>query len=97
MPERILSLKHRSRDIKIVTKNRGETIPIVSNKAIAKEIKFAISSYKIFVKEKDFDSSFNDKEFKQFAFLQRYKDCFSESLPIQLPPKRPKIIRLSLY
>ena len=81
-------MKHRSRDIKIVTKNREEIIPVVSNKAIAKEIKSAVSSYMIFVKEKELDSSFNDKEFKQFAFLERYKDCFSKSLLGQLPPKR---------
>ena len=79
MPKRILSLKHGSRDIKIVTKNRGETISVVSNKAIAKEIKSTVSSYIIGVKEKVLDSSFNVKEQKQYAFLERYYSVFDST------------------
>lgn len=63
-----LSFNHRNGDIKIVTKNHEETIPVVSNQAIAKEIKSVVSTYMFCVKKIDPNSSFNVEEQKQYAF-----------------------------
>lgn len=43
--DRVLQFVHKGNTQKIVARNRGETIPIVSDNSIGKEIKFALSMY----------------------------------------------------
>ena len=52
---------HRGRMHKIITKSRGETIPVVSDKSFSKEIKSAISAYMVFIRDTipDMSSDFN--------------------------------------
>ncbi|MCO5576664.1 hypothetical protein L7F22_030479 [Adiantum nelumboides] len=75
------------RDVKL----KGESIPTVSASAITSVMKKHLS-YLVFAREvSDCDESnlsVLDKE--RSMFLQQYSDCFSNSLPSQLPPERPE-------
>ena len=76
-----------------MAKSKGETIPIVSNKSFGKEIKSAISAYMVFVRDTilDVSADFNVQNESNFQFLNKFKDCFSEALPEQLPLRGQRI------
>ena len=91
-PDRVFQFVHKGKMHKIVAKSRGETIPIVSDKSFSKEIKSTISAYMVFIRDTmtDMSADFNVQDENNFQFLNKFKDCFSEALPDQLPPERPE-------
>ncbi|MCO5564784.1 hypothetical protein L7F22_018452 [Adiantum nelumboides] len=73
-------------------KLKGESVPLVSASAVPRLMKQHISTYLIYVKERDETESSNlsSLDVSRRAFLDEYADCFSEALPGQLPPERPE-------
>lgn len=72
---------------------KGESIPIVSTSAVSQIMKKHLSAYLVFAKEIQSDDAIVhvspiDKE--RTEFLNQFRDCFSESLPSELPPERPE-------
>ena len=49
--DRVISFKHKSREVSLKVNHKGHTIPIVSQESFQKSIKFVISAYMIFVKD----------------------------------------------
>ena len=97
-PDRVISFHHRGRAMSLCTKEKGSTIPIVSHVSIQKAIKSSLFSYMVFVKdslpphdtnsqESNTNSCSND-EMNHMSFLQTFSDCFSDSIPNELPPTR---------
>ena len=86
---RIISFNFRNRDISIMTKDRGNTIPIVSHASLQKSIKKSLFAYLIFVNahESSKESNANIDQVDQMNFIKDYKDCFSTELP-KLPSMR---------
>ncbi|MCO5581284.1 hypothetical protein L7F22_035163 [Adiantum nelumboides] len=76
-----------------VTADAGDWhVPIANHIAIKKEIKKCVSAYLIFARERDecVLSSFSSLEQKILNVLNKYEDCFADSLPDELPPLRPE-------
>ncbi|MCO5569674.1 hypothetical protein L7F22_023390 [Adiantum nelumboides] len=73
--------------------------PLVSHISVKKEIKNCVSAYLIFAKERDMSKesmSLSNEDNERTEFLEKYNNCFSESLPDRLPPERPKDHRIDL-
>ncbi|MCO5547753.1 hypothetical protein L7F22_001204 [Adiantum nelumboides] len=73
--------------------------PLVSHISVKKEIKNCVSAYLIFAKERDMSKesmSLSNEDNERTEFLEKYNDCFSESLPDRLPPERPEDHRIDL-
>lgn len=97
-PERKISFHHRGRPLCISTVDKGNTIPIVSHVSLQKSIKSSTFMYMISVKDshsrhelssqESNDNECVNEEAKQRSFLQAYDDCFSDSIPNELPPIR---------
>ena len=74
-----------------MTEDRGNTIPIVSHASLQKSMKKSLFAYMIFVtdaipsKESNATNELNES---QMNFLKEFKECFSNELPTELPPKR---------
>ncbi|MCO5596399.1 hypothetical protein L7F22_050460 [Adiantum nelumboides] len=85
-----ITVQSRGKTLILDVKLKGESIPTVSASAISSVMKKHLSAYLIFAREvSDCDESnlsVLDKE--RSMFLQQYSDCFSDSLPSQLPPER---------
>ncbi|MCO5556649.1 hypothetical protein L7F22_010200 [Adiantum nelumboides] len=87
-----ITVQSRGKTLILDVKLKGESIPTVSASAISSVMKKHLSAYLVFAREvSDCDESnlsVLDKE--RSMFLQHYSDCFSDSLPSQLPPERPE-------
>ncbi|MCO5560851.1 hypothetical protein L7F22_014471 [Adiantum nelumboides] len=85
-----IALQSRGKTHTLDVKRKGESIPTVSASAISSVMKKHFSAYLVFAREvSDCDESnlsMLDKE--RSMFLQQYSDCFSDSLPSQLPLER---------
>ncbi|MCO5588577.1 hypothetical protein L7F22_042534 [Adiantum nelumboides] len=83
-------VQSRGKTLILDVKLKGESIPTISAFAISSVMKKHLSAYLVFAREvSDCDESnlsVLDKE--RSMFLQQYSDCFSDSLPSQLPPER---------
>ena len=97
-PDRVISFHHRGRVFSLSTREKGNTIPVVSHVSIQKAIKSSLFSYMVFVKdphplndttsqESNAKMNSNDEE-NQESFLQSFSDYFSDSIPNELPPSR---------
>ncbi|MCO5552285.1 hypothetical protein L7F22_005797 [Adiantum nelumboides] len=87
-----ITIQSRGKALILDVKLKGESIPTVSASAITFVMKKHLFAYLVFAREvSDCDESnlsVLDKE--RSMFLRLYSDCFSDSLPSQLPPKRPE-------
>ncbi|MCO5610884.1 hypothetical protein L7F22_065126 [Adiantum nelumboides] len=88
-PERLITLSHKGKDIVIRTHKKGDTIPLVNHIAFEKSMKSSLSSYMIFVR--DFKSEKANEPMLDASlksFLNEHAHCFSETIPVELPPSR---------
>ncbi|MCO5557111.1 hypothetical protein L7F22_010667 [Adiantum nelumboides] len=87
-----ITLEIRCRKIVLDVKLKGESVPLVSASAVPRLMKQHISTYLIYVKEKDETESSNlsSLDVSRRAFLDDYANCFLEALPGQLPLERPE-------
>ncbi|MCO5570450.1 hypothetical protein L7F22_024172 [Adiantum nelumboides] len=86
-----ITLVHRGKTHVLDVKLKRESVPIVSTSAISSVIKNNLSAYLIFAKEvHEIEFNFSKLEKDRTAFLNGFSDCFSNSLPDELPPKRPE-------
>ncbi|MCO5606060.1 hypothetical protein L7F22_060247 [Adiantum nelumboides] len=88
-----VTLEIRGRKIVLDVKLKCESVPLVSTSVVPRLIKKQhISTYLIYVKEKDETESSNlsSLDVSRRAFLDEYADCFLEALPGQLSPERPE-------
>ncbi|MCO5557024.1 hypothetical protein L7F22_010579 [Adiantum nelumboides] len=87
-----ITVQSREKTHILDVKLKGESIPTVLASAITSVMKKHLSAYLVFARVvSDCDESnlsVLDKE--RSMFLQQYSDCFSDSLPSQLPPERPE-------
>ena len=96
LPDRVISFKHNDKEVSLKVDEKGHTIPIVSQVSIQKSIKSACSAYLIFVKDSSESansfqsdtSSSSQEEIEQKVFLNEFSDCFTDSIPGELPPSR---------
>ena len=96
LPDRVISFKHKDKEVSLKVDEKGHTIPIVSQIAIQKSIKFASFAYLIFVKDSSesansFQSDTSNscqEEVDQKVFLNEFSNCFTDSIPGELPPSR---------
>ena len=86
-PSRVISFQFRNRDISIHTEDRGSTIPIVSHASLQKSIKSNLFAYLIFAHDQKSGDQNVDSQDQQ-GFLTKYKQCFADELPNELPPSR---------
>ncbi|MCO5572361.1 hypothetical protein L7F22_026114 [Adiantum nelumboides] len=87
--ERLITLSHKGKDIVIRTHKKGDTIPLVNHIAFEKSMKSSLSSYMIFVR--DFKSEKANEPMLDASlksFLNEHAHCFSETIPVELPPSR---------
>ena len=72
-PSRTISFCYRNRDVSIKTKDRGNTIPLVSHASLQKSIKKSMFAYMIFVNEPQSskESFANPDHEDQMNFLQK--------------------------
>ena len=86
-PSRTISFNHRNRDISIMTKDRGNTIPIVSHASLQKSIKKSLFAYLIFVNDPVYskESYANMDQQDQMNFLKDYKYCFLQNFLMNYP------------
>ena len=76
--------------------DKGHIIPIVSQDSLHKSIKSTLSAYIIFVKDSVKDANSLSDELKDLSkeeanlkmFLDEYADCFTDTIPGELPPSR---------
>ena len=93
-PERIITFSHKGKELEIKVNVKGQTIPIVNHVQIQKSIKSTVCAYLIFAKDVSNEHEHltsniaNDAQEEQEHFLQEYVDCFSETLPMEMPPSR---------
>ncbi|MCO5563944.1 hypothetical protein L7F22_017596 [Adiantum nelumboides] len=88
-PERLITLSHKGKDIVIRTHKKGDTISLVNHIAFEKSMKSSLSSYMIFVR--DFKSEKANEPMLDASlksFLNEHAHCFSETIPVELPPSR---------
>ncbi|MCO5605026.1 hypothetical protein L7F22_059203 [Adiantum nelumboides] len=97
--EKTLTLPIEDKKI-IVYADAGDwPFPLVSHISVKKEIKNCVSAYLIFAKEKDMSKesmSLSNEDNERTEFLEKYNDCFTESLPDRLPPERPEDHKIDL-
>ncbi|MCO5570860.1 hypothetical protein L7F22_024589 [Adiantum nelumboides] len=78
-------------------KLKGESVPVVSASAISSVIKNHLSSYLVFAKEvHEIESNLSKFDKDRAAFLIGFSDCFLDSLPDELLPKRPEDHRIDV-
>ncbi|MCO5592344.1 hypothetical protein L7F22_046345 [Adiantum nelumboides] len=87
-----ITVQSRGKTLILDVKLKGESIPTVSASAISSVMKKHLSAYLAFEREvSDCDESNLSLLIKERSMLlQQYSDCFSHSLPSQLPPERPE-------
>ena len=96
--DRVITFNHRGslRDITLEVNDKGHTITLVSQDALHKSIKSTLSAYLIFVKDSmlqdnSLSSNLKDSSNEESSlklFLDEYSDCFTDSIPGELPPSR---------
>ena len=90
-PERLITLSHKGKEIVIRTHKEGDTIPLVHHVAFQKAIKSSLSAYMIFVRDsqsKSANESISKIDESLKSFLDEHAHCFSETIPVELPPSR---------
>ena len=88
---RTITLVHRDETHVLDVKLKGEFVPIVSAFAIIGVIKNPLFAYLIFAKPvNEFESNVFALDEHRMAFWNKFNDCFSDSLPGELPPERPE-------
>ena len=94
LPDRVISFKHDDKEVKLRVDEKGNTIPLVSHVSIQKAIKYATFAYMVYVKDTSLNSSssnlsnLSQEEINQKVFLDEYANCFTDSIPGELPPSR---------
>ena len=88
--DKTLTLSHKGKTHELDVKLKGESIPLVSASAITSVIKNHLSVYLVFVQDVNelHESSLSVVDKDRSEFLLKFNDCFSDSLPSQLPPER---------
>lgn len=81
-----LRITYKGKDIALEVGVRGNSIPLIGHVQIKKAMKSSICSYLVFAQESKDEDNVN---VKHVSFLQQFNDCFSESIPGELPPERP--------
>ena len=93
-PERIVTFTHKGKEVVLKVNESGQTIPVVNHVQIQKAIKSTICAYLIFAKDvsnacDDMTTKVETNEQKeQIKFLNEHKECFSETIPMVMPPSR---------
>ncbi|MCO5613406.1 hypothetical protein L7F22_067682 [Adiantum nelumboides] len=86
-----ITLVHRGKTHVLDVKLKGESVPVVSASAISSIIKNHLFGYLIFAKEvHEVESNLSKLHKDRAASLNGFRDCFSNSLPDELLPKRPE-------
>ena len=94
-PDRVVKFSHLGKEFKIQAGGRGSSIPIVSNNFVSKVMKKSLFEYLIYVKDSpspnvmhNFENGNENDNANLHLFLQKYDDCFADSIPNELPPAR---------
>ncbi|MCO5546846.1 hypothetical protein L7F22_000283 [Adiantum nelumboides] len=95
-PKRIVSFTHKDKKVAIKVNESGQTIPMVNHVQIHKAIKSTVCAYLIFAKDvsnacdDEITKVQTEEQKEHMKFLNDYKECFSETIPMEMPPSRGK-------
>ncbi|MCO5596645.1 hypothetical protein L7F22_050713 [Adiantum nelumboides] len=94
---RKITLVHRGKTLVLDVKLGGESVPVVSASAISFVIRNHLFMYLVFAKEvHEVESNLSKLDKDTASFLNCFNDCFSDFLPDELLPKRPKDHRIDV-
>ena len=86
--KKMVELKNKGKKYEIHVGVTGDTIPMVSHMQVSKAIKDCVQCCLLYIN--DMKDNLDTENQEQIKLLKKYKDCFLEDLPFQLPPERPE-------
>ena len=86
--KKMVELKNKGKKYEIHAGVTGDTIPMVSHMQVSKAIKDCVQCCLLYIN--DMKDNLDAENQEQIKLLKKYKDCFLEDLPYQLPPERPE-------